>query len=79
LATLRVHISFPEEKIKDPVIYLIGHEYKLVTNIRRADVTEKTGWVDLELIGEPGEIERGIEGLKKKGVRVDPIEKNIIE
>ncbi len=79
MANLRVHISFPEDKIQEPVIYLIGHEYKLITNIRRADVTEKNGWVDLELSGEAQEIERAIEGLKKKGVGVDPIEKNIIE
>ncbi len=79
MAKLRVHISFPEDKIKEPVIYQIGQEYKLITNIRRADVTEKTGWVDLELTGDAAEIERGIEGLKKKGVKVDPIEKNIIE
>jgi len=79
VANLKVRVSFPEDKITEPVIYQIGREYNLTTNIRRADVTEKTGWVDLELVGEPEEIERGIEGLKSKGVRVDPIEKNIIE
>ncbi len=79
MANLKVRVSFPEDKITEPVIYQIGREYNLTTNIRRADVTEKTGWVDLELVGEPEEIERGIEGLKSKGVRVDPIEKNIIE
>lgn len=79
MASLKVRVSFPEDKITEPVIYQIGRDYKLITNIRRADVTEKTGWVDLELTGEPDEIERGIEGLKNKGVRVDPIEKNIIE
>ena len=79
MATLKVHISFPEDKIKEPVIYQIGQEYKLVTNIRKADVTERTGWVDLELVGDPAEIERAIEGMKQKGVKVDPIERNIIE
>lgn len=79
MASLKVHITFPENKIKEPVIYQIGQEYKVVTNIRRADVTEKTGWVDLELIGDPKEIERAVQGLKKKGVKVDPIERNIIE
>lgn len=79
MASRKVHITFPETKIKEPVIYQIGQEYKVVTNIRRADVTEKTGWVDLELIGDPKEIERAVQGLKKKGVIVDPIEKNIIE
>ncbi len=79
MASLKVHITFPEEKIREPIIYQIGRDYKLITNIRRADVTEKTGWVDLELTGEPDEIERAIAGLKQKGVKVDPIERNIIE
>jgi ABC-type methionine transport system ATPase subunit len=79
MASLKIHITFPEDKIREPIIYQIGQEYKLVTNIRRADVTEKTGWVDLELTGELAEIERAVEGLKKKGVKVDPIERNVIE
>ncbi len=79
MASLKVHVTFPEEKIKEPVIYQIGQEYRVVTNIRRADVTEKSGWVDLELNGDAREIERAVEGLKKKGVKVDPIEKNVIE
>ncbi|HLG22881.1 MAG TPA: NIL domain-containing protein, partial [Candidatus Manganitrophaceae bacterium] len=70
MASLKVHITFPEEKIREPIIYQIGRDYKLITNIRRADVTEKTGWVDLELTGEPSEIERAVEELKKKGVKV---------
>ncbi len=79
MASIKVHITFPEAKIKDPVIYQIGKEYNVITNIRKADVTEKTGWVDLELTGDPKEIERAVEGLKNKGVIVDPIERNIIE
>ncbi len=79
LASLKIHITFPEVKIKEPIIYQIGRDYKIVTNIRKADVTEKTGWVDLELTGEPSEIERALTGLKQKGVKVDPIEKNVIE
>ena len=79
MASLKFHITFPENKIKEPVIYKIGQNYQVVTNIRRADVTEKTGWMDLELTGDPKEIERAVEGLKKFGVKVDPIERNIIE
>jgi hypothetical protein len=79
VASLKFHITFPEGKIKEPIIYQIGKEYKVVTNIRKADVTEKTGWVDLELTGDPKEIERAVVGMKNKGVKVDPIERNIIE
>ena len=79
MANIRVHIRFPEDKIKEPVIYQIGHEYKVVTNVRRADVRETTGWMDLELTGDSTEIERAIVGLRTKGVVVDPIELNVVE
>lgn len=79
MPSLRFHIRFPEEKIKEPVIYRIGREYNVVTNVRRADVRETTGWMDLELTGETAEIERAIEGLRQQGVMVDPIELNVVE
>ena len=48
----RVKSSFPEDMVKESVIYKLGHDYKIVTSIRRADVREDTGWVILELDGE---------------------------
>ncbi|HSQ90554.1 MAG TPA: NIL domain-containing protein [Nitrospiraceae bacterium] len=79
MPNIKFHIRFPEEKIKEPIIYQIGHEFKVITNVRRADVRETTGWMDLELIGDSTEIERAIAGLRKKGVIVDPIELNVVE
>ena len=79
MAKLRFHIRFPEEKIPEPIIYQIGHEYKVVTSIRRADVRETTGWMDIEFSGETDEIERAIDGLRNKGLVVDPIELNVVE
>jgi ABC-type methionine transport system ATPase subunit len=79
MPSLRFHIRFPEDKIKEPIIYQIGHEYNVVTNVRRADVRETTGWMDLEISGETAEIERAVAGLRKKGVLVDPIELNVVE
>ena len=79
MASLRFHIRFPEEKVKEPVLYQLGREYKIVTNVRRADVRETIGWMDVELTGEVEEIERAITGLRQKGVVVDPIELNVVE
>ena len=79
MPNVKVHVQFPEDKIKEPVIYQIGHEYKVVTNVRRADVRETTGWMDLELTGDSTEIDRAIAGLRNKGVVVDPIELNVVE
>ena len=75
----RVRFTFPEEMIKEPVIYLLGREFAVVTNIRMADVDEHTGWVILELEGEPAEIERSLAWAQGKGVRVDSVMGDIVE
>ena len=79
MAKQRVKFTFPQELITDPIIYELGKSFNLVTNIRRADVTEDRGWVILELDGELAEIERGLDWVASKGVRVDPVQGDIIE
>lgn len=79
MAHLRFHIRFPEEKIRQPIIYQIGREYNVVTDVRRADVRDTTGWADVEFSGDTAEIERAIAGLRTKGCVVDPIELNVVE
>lgn len=79
MAHLRFHIRFPEDKIREPIIYQIGREYNVVTDVRRADVRDTTGWADVEFSGDIVEIERAIAGLRAKGCVVDPIELNVVE
>src|SRR3989304_3707280 len=59
MAIQRVKFTFQQELITLPIIYELGKQFNIVTNIRRADVTEDRGWVVLELEGEMEEIERG--------------------
>jgi len=75
----QVMFTFPQELIKEPIIYTLGHKFKVVTNIRRADVSENKGWVVLELEGEADEIEKGIAWVISKGVRVDSVIGDIVE
>ncbi|MDO8635180.1 MAG: NIL domain-containing protein [Dehalococcoidia bacterium] len=79
MARRRVMFTFPPELITEPVIFNLGKQFKVVTNIRRADVTEDRGWVVLEMEGKDEDIERGITWVITKGVRVDPIGKDIVE
>jgi len=79
MAKRQVMFTFPEELIKEPIIYNLGHQFKVVTNIRRADVSENRGWVVLELEGEGEEIEQGIAWVTTKGVRVDPVIGDVVE
>ena len=75
----RVKFSFPENLITDPVIYQLGQKFKIVTNIRRADVREDMGWVVLELEGEEDEIIKGLDWVVSTGVRVDPVSGDVVE
>ena len=75
----QVMFTFPEMLIKEPIIYNLGQQFKVMTNIRRADVSEDKGWVVLELEGEEREIEDGIAWVTSKGVRVDPVIGDIVE
>lgn len=75
----RVRLTFPEGLIKEPLIYNLGHEFKVVTNVRMADVDAKSGWVTLELDGDSAEIDRSLAWAQGKGVRVDPVDGDVIE
>jgi hypothetical protein len=65
--------------VTEPVIYELGRQFEITTNLRRADVTRDEGWVMLELTGEVDEIERGVEYLRSRGVRVEPVEGDLVE
>ena len=75
----RVKFTFVDELVKEPIIYRLGRDFDIVTNIRRADVQEEMGWVVLELDGEDSEIDRGLAWVSSTGVRVDPISGDVID
>ncbi len=79
MAKRRVRFTFPEQLITEPLIYNLGRKFEIITNIRRANVQERVGWVVLELEGDEDEIDRGLEWMTEAGVRVDPITGDLIE
>jgi hypothetical protein len=66
-------LTYSPELSSEPIIYTLGQQFNLVTNIHRADATEDRGWIELELEGEAKDIEAGISWAISKGVRVDPV------
>ncbi len=78
MTRVRVRLTFPPERIQEPVIYHLVKDFDIITNIRRADVKADHGWVILELEGKEDNLDRGIAWLKEKGVKVDPVERDVI-
>jgi L-aspartate semialdehyde sulfurtransferase ferredoxin len=77
--TKRLWLTYPKKVIQRPVIYEIGQKFQVITNIRQASVTEEVGIVSLELVGDRAEIKKAIKWLEGLGVKVEPVEINVIE
>ena len=74
----RVTFTFKTELIQRPIIYELGIKFEIVTNIRRAEVSQNDGWVVLELEGSTEEIECGLTWVIDQGVEVSSLEGDIL-
>jgi ABC-type methionine transport system ATPase subunit len=75
----RVRFTFNGDLVREPIIYRLGKDFDVITNIRRADVRADVGWVVLEIDGSDDDIQRGLDWVGSTGVRVDPIAGDVIE
>lgn len=75
----RVKLTFPQNLIKEPVIFKMAKQYNVMPNIRRARVTETVGEMILELEGAAEDLENGIKSLRQQGVTVELVEGDIVE
>lgn len=75
----RLHLTFPERLIQEPVVHTLGTRFGIVTNIRRANVEERFGWIILEVDGADDALREGIEYLRELGVQVDQIEGDVVQ
>lgn len=75
----KVRFTFLDRLIKEPVVYKLGKDFDVVTNIRRADIQEGIGWVILEIEGEQKSIDDALEWVRSLGIRVDPALGDLVE
>jgi ABC-type methionine transport system ATPase subunit len=79
MAKRRVYLTYTEETVKEPLIYHMGHQFNVVTNIRTASISKDIALVALQLEGKEEEIDKALSWMESQKVRVEPIEKNVIE
>jgi ABC-type methionine transport system ATPase subunit len=74
MSKARLHLTFPEHLISEPVIHRLGTEFDLVTNIRRANLDEERGgWIIVEVDGDDDHITKAVTWLAEQGLHVDRI------
>jgi L-aspartate semialdehyde sulfurtransferase ferredoxin len=75
----RLWLMYPPKLITTPVVWELSNKFKVVTNVRQASVTDEIGVVCLELEGQRADIKTAIKWLERMGIKVEPVEINVIE
>ena len=73
MAKQRLHLTFPEHLIEQPVIFRLATDFDVIPNITRANVDERFAWVVLELEGTDEAIAAAAAWLGEQGIQVDRI------
>ena len=75
---VRLFVSFPEELVDRPMIYDVVKRFDVVPNIRRANVESHSGWIILELEGDPARRDDAIAYLEELGCTVNRMEGDVL-
>jgi ABC-type methionine transport system ATPase subunit len=75
---LKLFVSFPEERVAQPIIYELVKRFDVVPNIRRANVEAHSGWMILELSGASEARAAAISYLEGLGCTVNRMEGDVV-
>ena len=65
-----IHFEFSQNLVQQPLLYQLSRLFDVVINIRAASVTERGGFIALELEGGDKEIEKVLTWLDEREITV---------
>jgi len=75
----RIVLKFPNTMVNQPIVYNLSKQFNLEFNILKASVTPREeGLLVLGLKGRERDFQKGLDYLKRKGIRVQPLSQDII-
>ena len=74
----RLWLMYPPKHITSPIVWELITRFELKANIRQAEVRDEIGIVCLELEGPRPALKKATQWLERKGVKVEPVEINVI-
>jgi len=78
--TIRVRLSYPIDRVKEPVLYHLILDFGLIPNIHRANIDVHTGgFIVLDLSGEPDKLDKGVQWMQSLGVTVKTVVSDGVE
>ena len=74
----RIYLTFPGDNVREPIVCRMYAALGVEFNLRSASVTDELGIVGLELDAAPDQIDAAIAFFRERGVRVEPIELDVV-
>lgn len=72
--SIRVQLDYPLEQVTQPIIYHLVVDYRLIPNIRRANIDSHIGgMMVLELEGTREDLEAGVAYLRGLGIEITDV------
>ena len=75
----KVYLTFPADRTREAIICDMYDRYKVRFNLRSASVSENIGLIALELEGTAAVMDQAIKYFRERGVKVEPIEMDVVE
>jgi len=74
-----LHLIFPQNLIREPVMFLVARDHNLVLSICRARITEKAGEATVVLEGREEDLSCAEKVFREKGVKVEHVLGDLVE
>lgn len=66
----RLRLTFETDKVTEPVVCLMAQKFNVLFSVRRANIEDHAGWMDLSLEADDAELAKAIAWLEEQGVHV---------
>jgi hypothetical protein len=78
MAAITVQITTrTSDQVKQPILYRLGKDFDVVTNIKRAQITDDYGFAEVEIEGSLEEVQRAISWLMTTGLNIDAQQRSV--
>lgn len=74
----RIYLTYPAGLVREPLVCQMYDQLRVQFNLRTASVTDELGIIGLELSGSAEQVEAAIAFFRERGVRVEPIELDVV-
>jgi ABC-type methionine transport system ATPase subunit len=78
MAAITVQLrSRTADQLKEPILYRVGKDFNVVTNIRRAQIADDFGFMEVDIEGSLEEVQRAVSWLHTTGLSVDAKQRSV--